>query len=316
MTTAHSDHSSAPRPVRRTLAAPARCAGVTLFTGVQSSVVLLPREGATTGAAAGGLEFRRVDLPGAPGIPARAANITPDYRRTVIAADPASPASPSVQTTEHLLSALAGLGITDAIIEVSGPELPIGDGSARIFVEAILAAGVREIASPDSDAASPLVIKDPIFMIDDKSGASIQAMPHTEPGLRITYELAYPPGFPIPPQSATLFLPLGGTVHNYVDEIAPARTFSLQQEAEAARKMGLFAHLSPRDMLVIGAQGPIDNAYRFDNEPARHKLLDALGDLALSGRLAGEGGGIQAHIICKRTGHAHNHMMARAISRL
>lgn len=287
---------------------------MTLFTGVQASVVLRPRVGADGGTGSGGIEFRRVDLPDAPAIPARAAHITPDYRRTVLAADPAAPASPSVQTTEHLLSALAGLGITDAIIEVTGPELPIGDGSSRIFVDAILSAGVREMAASDgAAAAAPLVVKDPILMLDDKSGASIRAMPHKEPGLRITYELAYPPGFPIAPQSATLFLPFGGQVHNYVEDVAPARTFSLQQEAEMARKMGLFAHLSPKDMLVIGAQGPIDNAYRFDNEPARHKLLDALGDLALSGRLVD---GIQAHIICTRTGHAHNHMMARALSRL
>lgn len=290
---------------RRTLARTASCRGVSLFLGVPASMEIHPREG-------GGVGFRRVDTPGAPEIAALAAHVAPENRRTVIvpAGGPGGGAAAGVQTVEHLMSALAGFGITDALVEVSGPELPIGDGSALPFAEAIAAAGVRE-TGPVTQAA--LIVRQPIMIADEKSGAKIEALPHDEPGLRMTYNLAYPPGAPIPPQSATLFVPFGQPVDGYIKDIAPARTFSLQQEAEMARKMGLFLHLSPKDMLVIGAQGPIDNAYRFDNEPARHKLLDSLGDLALSGLLAR---GIQAHVVCTRTGHAHNHAMAKALADL
>lgn len=293
---------------RRTLARTASCRGVSLFLGAPSSIVIKPRESVGGG---GGIGFRRVDVAGSPEIAALAANVAPENRRTVLAT-PGGAASSGVQTVEHLMSALAGLGITDALVEVSGPELPIGDGSALPFAQAIQEAGVRDLAAAGGQQ-QPLIIREPISIVDDKSGAKIEALPHDEPGLRMTYNLAYPPGAPIPPQSATLFVPFGQPVDGYIKDVAPARTFSLQQEAEMARAMGLFKHLSPKDMLVIGAQGPIDNAYRFDNEPARHKLLDALGDLALSGLLAR---GIQAHVVCTRTGHAQNHAMAKALAAL
>lgn len=291
---------------RRTLARTASCRGVSLFLGVPASIEIQPRE-------SGGIRFQRVDVAGSPEIAALATNVAPENRRTVLAAAPHSPAH-SVQTIEHLMSALAGFGITDALIEVSGPELPIGDGSALPFAQAIQDAGVRELGAAGSGReAKPLIVRQPITIADEKSGAKIEALPHDEPGLRVTYNLVYPPGAPIAPQSATLFVPFGQPVDRYREDVAPARTFSLQQEAEMARKMGLFTHLSPKDMLVIGADGPIDNAYRFANEPARHKLLDALGDLALSGLLAR---GIQAHVVCTRTGHAHNHAMAKALADL
>jgi len=231
----------------------------------------------------------------------------PESRRTLLSVRPGDKAAPSVQTVEHVLSALAGLGITDALLELDGPEVPILDGSAGPFVEAILAAGVVDLGPVGMPAVS---ILEPISLIDPASGTGIIAGPSARPGLELVYELEYPPGSPIPPQSASMHLPAGGPSAEYAAWVAPARTFSTLQEAQMARQMGLFAHLSPKDMLVIGPEGPVENAYRLENEPARHKLLDLLGDLSLCGLLAR---GLNGKVTARRTGHAQNHEMARRL---
>jgi UDP-3-O-acyl-N-acetylglucosamine deacetylase len=226
----------------------------------------------------------------------------------VLSARPGDPLAPTVQTVEHVMSALAGLGVTDALVEVTGPEIPIGDGSARPFVETISGAG---LAAPTLDGAEePVRIEEPVVIGD--AAAKIEALPSSDGriGLELTYRLEYPPGAPIPPQEASIFIPLGEPAAGYGAEVSGARTFCLAQEAEMMRKAGMFAHLSPKDMLVIGPAGPIDNAYRFPNEPARHKLLDLVGDLALCGRP------VIGRVVATRTGHAHNHAMARALGAL
>jgi UDP-3-O-acyl N-acetylglucosamine deacetylase len=288
--------------IHRTLSRPASFSGITLFTGVSTSITIHPSHDGS------GIRFRRTDLPGAPIIPATVAHVVPESRRTVLSANPSDKSAPTVQTTEHLMSALAGLGISDALIDLAGPELPIGDGSARLFVEALLAAG---LVPTSSTHAPPAVVTEPITLNDGASRIEARPRPSSaRPGLDLTYILEYPAGAPIPAQSASMFIPLDAPAQGYAAEVAPARTFCLAQEAQAMRQMGLFAHLTPREMLVIGPGGPIDNTYRFDNEPARHKLLDLLGDLALAARP------INASITATRTGHAHNHAMARALAAL
>jgi UDP-3-O-acyl N-acetylglucosamine deacetylase len=287
---------------RRTIASPASFAGFALFTGKETAITIRP---SPPGA---GIVFRRADLPGSAAIPASAVHVIPEARRTVLSARPGDPLAPTVQTVEHVMSALAGLGIADALIEVTGPEIPIADGSARPFVDAIVRAG---ISSPTSAGAEPPVVIETPIVIGD-AAARVEAHPPTadRPGLELTYRLEYPPGAPIQPQEASLFVPLGERVSGYIDDVAPARTFCLAQEAEMMRKAGMFSHLGPRDMMVIGPNGPIENTYRFSNEPARHKLLDLLGDLALCGRP------VIGRVIATRTGHAHNHAMARAMAAL
>ncbi|MBX3358616.1 MAG: UDP-3-O-acyl-N-acetylglucosamine deacetylase [Phycisphaeraceae bacterium] len=295
---------------RLTLASPATVRGTTLFTAADTAVTLHP---APAGHA---MVIRRADLPGAPEFPAIAEHVAPDSRHTVIAADPSAkpaPASACVHTTEHVLSALAGLGITDALIEVRGPEIPIGDGSAAPFVEAILGAGISPARPDDRFAETPraIVIPRPLSVRD--GAAMIEAFPPAStdgaPVLDIEYRLDYGPGSPIPAQQARLRIDHSNpSVSGYGADIAPARTFCLAKEAEAMRAMGLFLHLTPRQMLVIGADGaPIDNSLRFADEPARHKLLDVLGDLALVGAP------LVGRIVATRSGHALNHTMSRAI---
>lgn len=295
---------------RLTLSSPAHIEGITLFTGVSARLSILPAP------AGHSITFIRTDLPSRPEIMAHVSRVVPENRRTVLSLNPKDPAAPTVQTVEHVLSALAGLAITAAILELSGPEVPMGDGSALPFVDAIRAAGGPSPASisdsaPTAEFALPAVVRTPI-VIEDR-GARIEAHPASRPGLFLEYHLDYPPGSGIPPQTASLDLPdtpRATFPAEYTSQIAPARTFSLAAEAQAARAMGMFTHLEPKDTLVIGPTGPIDNALRFPNEPARHKLLDLLGDLSLTSRP------IHARIIARKTGHAHNHAMARALSAL
>jgi UDP-3-O-acyl N-acetylglucosamine deacetylase len=285
---------------RRSVKHAAEFRGITLFTGVQSRVTVKPA------AAGSGIGFLRIDLPAHRPIPARVGHVVPETRRTVLALDPQDRASPSVQTVEHVMSALAGLGVTDALVEVEGPELPIGDGSALPFVEMLQAAGLAELGGA---ALGPIVVRERME-IEDGRGGKIVAEPREGEGLELVYHLDYGPGAPLPAQSARFVSRPGED--DYAAAIAPARTFSTLDEAKAMRKMGLFAHLTAAEMLVIGPEGPVENAYRFSDEPARHKVLDMLGDLAL----AGGGRPIRGRVTAWRTGHALNHAMAGRLAGL
>lgn len=276
--------------IRRTLASTAELSGRGLFTGLPASIRLHPAQPGT------GLRLARAERV----IPATLDHLAPPKagmpaRNTILAADAETP----FITTEHVLSALVGLGITDAITEFTGPEAPIGDGSSLFIAEAIKAAGITD----SLERLEPLIVAREVS-VEGPGGARIVARPRSRPGCAYIYELDYGAGAPIPAQTASWDSENEGA---YTLEIAPARTFCLQAEAEQMRAAGLFKDLSPRDLLVIGPAGPIENCYRFVNEPARHKVLDLIGDLALVGRP------IQGEITATRAGHALNHAMARAL---
>jgi UDP-3-O-acyl N-acetylglucosamine deacetylase len=208
-------------------------------------------------------------------------------------------ASFAVATVEHLMSTLAGLGIWHADIVTDAGELPILDGSAAEFVREIRA------ASFSLKAGQEIRPKQTVRVEDGATGAWIEARPASK--LRYRYELLYPPGAGIPEQS----FEWDGDADRYAAEIAPARTFSLEREALAMQAAGLFPHLTPRDMLVIAPDGrAIDNALRFPDEPARHKLLDLIGDLALLG------GPLIAEVTAHKSSHALTHELCRRIAAL
>lgn len=203
-------------------------------------------------------------------------------------------------TIEHLLSAMAALGVWDAEVSLDGPEVPIFDGSSAPLLHAITPA-VRFDTGP---APLPLRLHESITVSDGKSGR-ITASPRARPGLSYGYLLDYTPHAGLGPQFSTW----QGDPTAYAADIAPARTFCLATEARALRGAGLFAHLTPADMLVLddATGSPIDNTLRFDNEPARHKLLDLIGDLALLGRP------LHADVLAERSGHALTHELCRRI---
>lgn len=280
---------------RRTLASVAEIEGVGLFTSRPVRVRVHPAQ------SGGGLHFVRADLATKPSITATIDHLaTTPVHPAFAAMPPRSTALANggarIDTVEHILSALVGLGVTDARLEVHGPELPIGDGSAAPFTEAIAVAGLTML----DEAIEPLALTMPIC-VEGEGGASILAEPAEAPSF--TYSLDYGAESPIVRQDATWT----GAMEEYQREVAPARTFCLVHEAVAMRQLGLFDRFSPRDLLVFGADGPIDNTLRWPNEPARHKLLDLIGDLALVGRP------IAARITAHRSGHALNHELARRL---
>lgn len=203
-------------------------------------------------------------------------------------------------TVEHVLSALAGVGVWDACIVLEGDEVPIDDGSARAFVE--LARGVVRGLGAHVAQPEPIALRERVEVRDERSGAWIVGEPLD--GIDYAYELDYGAGAPITAQRAEW----RGDAAEYVREIAPARTFSLRAEAEAARNAGLFAHVSATDMVVVGDDGmPMANTWRMRHEPAKHKLLDLIGDLALLGRP------LHAKVTAHRSGHALTHAFCRRV---
>jgi UDP-3-O-[3-hydroxymyristoyl] N-acetylglucosamine deacetylase len=238
-----------------------------------------------------GICFRRVDLSGTPQIKARAENVVDTARCTVLG----NAGGVRVMTVEHLLSALAGFGIDNAIIDVDGPEIPIADGSALPFSSLIAQAGVTEQAQPRRVRR----LDRPVAVTCGRSYAA--AIPsesfkismtlvndHRHPALSDQY-------FEIEPDPAS-----------YPTEVAPARTFAFMVEVEALRRQGLIQGGTPDCAIVVG-ETELLTSLRFPDEMVRHKALDLMGDLALLGP-------IQAHIIGVRTSHKLNNQLALALS--
>lgn len=272
---------------QQTLAHPALVEGVGYWSGEPVRVELHPAEPAT------GVVFVRVDLPGAPRVPAEIAYRVDAPRRTVLQAG-----SARVEMVEHLLAALAGLHIDNCEVRIDRPELPGCDGSALPFVEAIDAAGVEV----QSAVRAVRFVTQPIRICRD--GCWIEAIPSLNGRTTLHYMLDYGIGGPIGRQVLEFVLNPARFRHS----IAPSRTFLLAAEAEALKAQGLARGVSARDLLVFDRDGPIDNQLRFPDECVRHKLLDLVGDLALSG--ADLVGRVRAY----RSGHKLNAELVRQLT--
>jgi len=273
--------------MQRTVAKPVTVSGKGLLTGKDVDLVITP-------ASAGeGIVFERTDIEPVAQIPAVVANATERARRTTL-----SVGDVTVETVEHLMSALYGVGIDNAIIRIDGPEVPCGDGSSLPFVEPLLLAGTVEQDQP----RAIFRVTEPICLQD--GDAMIAAFPSHHDGLHVVYDLDYAHATSRIARQTQAWNSASGT---YITDVAPARTFSLQEEAQALQSQGMCTHLSPSEMLVIGKDGPIDNEYRFDNEPVRHKILDIIGDLYLAGAY------VQGRIVASRSGHALNRKLCSAI---
>lgn len=277
---------------QRTVAAQSMVAGKGLMLGRDATLTILPAPPDH------GIVFERTDLERPVVIPALVSNVIPNARRTTLKAGDVT-----IETVEHCMSALRGLGIDNALLRLSGPELPCGDGSAMPFVEIIRSAG----GTAEQDAPRRMFkLRETVSVTD--GDASIAAIPADSPGgMRVMFDLDYGANSTRIPHQAWSFDPLRD---DYVTEVAPARTFSLKEEAEVLWQAGLCRHLTPRDVLVIGDDGPIQNEYRFADEPVRHKVLDALGDLALIGTI------VECQVVCNRSGHGLNRQLGMKLSRL
>ena len=190
-----------------------------------------------------------------------------------------------VATVEHLLCALAVAGVTDAIFELDGPEIPILDGSAQPFYEALTAAGITESTIP----VEPIVIKSPIWVV--QKDKYIIALPYD--GFRVTYGIAF-----AHPELRGQSFSMDLDSETCRTDLLSARTFGFYKEVEHMRARGLARGASLENAVVLTEDGYLNDSLRYQDECIRHKVLDLIGDLYLLGRP------LQAHVIASRAGHA------------
>jgi UDP-3-O-[3-hydroxymyristoyl] N-acetylglucosamine deacetylase/3-hydroxyacyl-[acyl-carrier-protein] dehydratase len=262
---------------QRTLAGPAVLHGIGLHTGQAATLTFRPADPDT------GYVIVRADLPGAPRIHPAPDRVTHTRRGTTLEEN-----GVEVNTVEHVLASLLGLQIDNCVIELTGPEPPILDGSAREFVRALRAAGTRE----QPEAPRRAIRLDRVVAVSD-GDKSIVGWPHA--GLRVSYELDFPRTW-VPSQRVTVDL----TPETFLAKIANCRTFCFEQEIEWLKANGLARGGTLENAIVLGTEGVLNGPLRSDQELAFHKVLDFLGDLALLGRP------VEGHFVATKSGHALN----------
>ena len=271
---------------QRTISLEAEIEGHGLFTGQMVHLRLKPAPPNT------GLVLTRVDLGPKATVTATVQSVAKRFQRTTLANSEVC-----VETAEHLLAALSGLGIDNLYAELNAPELPGGDGSSADYVRLLRQAGIVE-----QDAERQVLnIMEPVTV--HEGDAVITALPGPDHELCLTDHLDYGPAGIIPPQVFTLKL----TPDTFVEELAATRTFILEPEVQDLRQRGYGPQATYEDLLVIGPSGPINNTYRFPDEPARHKLLDIVGDLFLLNC------DLRGRIVAMRSGHGLNHRLVRRL---
>jgi UDP-3-O-acyl N-acetylglucosamine deacetylase len=271
---------------QRTIARPAEVTGFGYWSGKDVRVEFRPA------APSSGIVFVRSDLDRPRRIPVAVEHRIEVPRRTALAAD-----GSQVEMVEHILAALYGLSIDNCEIWVDGPEMPGCDGSAQPFVAALDAAGVVEQPA----VRRRLVVTDITRVGDDDCW--IEARPLPGGRLSLKYKLDYGQNNPIGKQTIEVAI----TAASFRQELAPARTFILQEEADWLRQRGLGKRVTNQDLLVFGPDGVLDNQLRFENECVRHKALDLLGDLSLAGcDLAGQ-------FIAHKSGHRLNAELVKVL---
>lgn len=295
-----------------TIKTSAKVSGVGLHTGKQVTMTFLPA------LANHGYKFQRTDLDDSPIIAADVSKVISTNRGTTLRQGEAQ-----VSTVEHALSALRGLRIDNVLIEIDGPEVPIMDGSARSFVEVLSKAGVEEL----SEERTYLEILEPISYYDKASGSELMALPADDFQVTTMIDFNSPV---LGAQYASL-----NDLSEYSSEIAPCRTFVFLHELEMLVNQGLIKGGDLENAVVIAdrpmAQEALDalasklgkegmsvdkegvlntTDLHFRNEPARHKLLDVIGDLALLGAE------IKGKIVATKPGHTANIEFARILKKL
>ena len=294
---------------QHTLSESVSISGTGLHTGILVDMTLQP---ANPGF---GIQFQRIDLPNQPLIKADCDLVTDTSRGTTLQVGDAK-----VSTVEHILAALVGLGVDNLLIELNGPEIPIMDGSSAPFIEAIEKVGVLE-----QDAAKAWYsIDENIFHYDEDKRVEMVAMPALDYQITALIDFNSPV---LGTQHAAL-----KTIKDFKSEISPCRTFCFLHELETLlehdlikggdinnaivvvdkpvtkEEMTRLAKVFKRDKIEVKSEGYLNNLeLRFPNEPARHKLLDVVGDLALIGYP------IKARIIANRPGHSSNVEFAKKI---
>lgn len=297
-----------------TIKKPASLSGIGIHTGTKCTMTFKPAPENY------GIRFIRVDLGGAPEIPAIVDNVVDISRGTTLAIGDAK-----VHTVEHVLSAVYGLKIDNIKIELDGIEPPIGDGSSRMYVDALLAAGIEKQNSPKDY----LIIDQTVMYQDEQRGVDIVALPLDDFRVSVMIDYHNPA---LGSQHSSLF----SLEKEFVEEYSSSRTFCFLSEVEQLVNQNLIKggdidnaiviidkeieqkeldkllqNLKLNKNVVLGDDGILNNEkLRFKNEPARHKVLDLIGDLALIGAP------LKAQILAARPGHKANVEFVRQIRKL
>lgn len=266
---------------QHTIAKEVSYSGIGLHSGKDVLMTFKPA------AAGAGIIFVRTDLPGRPEIKALAENVSSTVKATTLSANGAE-----VFTVEHLMSALAMMAIDNIYIEMSSPEPPVTDGSAKVFCELLEEAGLQE-----QEAEREVYAVDKAFTVYD-GDRYIAVLPYD--GYRISFT-----SINKHPMLGTQYFDILLDKESYKKEIMPARTVAFTHELEMLRKMGLGLGGSLENVVVFD-ENKILSVPRFEDELIRHKILDVIGDLYLLGP-------IKAHVIAVKTGHAFNSQIAKQI---
>ena len=296
---------------QHTLASSFHLSGVGLHTGTYADIEIVPAQ------AGHGIQFQRIDLPQQPIIAADINLVSSLERSTTIADDQCK-----VITVEHCLAGLMGMKVDNALIKINGPEVPILDGSAKPFIDEIQKVGL----CPQPIEREFIEIQEELFYENKEKGISLHISPHHS--FEIDVHIAYNTSI-LSNQKASLT-----KMEDFASQIAPARTFCFLHELEMLFRSGLIkggdisnavvfvdqkveeqklaeiARLLHKPKLKVNDKGFLNNTtLRFDNEPARHKLLDVIGDLALLGKP------IKGKVIAHKPGHAANVTFAKLIQK-
>ena len=268
-----------------TIKKPVTYKGNGLHSGMPVTMTMHPAPAGT------GIVFRRSDLEGHPEVPAKSQYITNTLRATTLERGAAK-----VFTVEHVLSALFAMQIDNCLIEMNSPEPPVGDGSAKTFVDMIHEAGIEE-----QEATIPVLTLDHSVAVYEGDKKFVAALPYD--GLRITFTSINPH-----PMLGTQMLDVVVNHDNYINEIASARTIGFTWELDAMRKMGL-GKGGTLENAVVYSETECLSKLRFQDELVRHKILDILGDISLVGPL-------HAHIIAVLGSHKLNAELSEKLQAL
>ncbi len=271
---------------QRTLIRPVSVTGFGYFSGRDIRVEFWPA------AENAGITFVRHDIGAAARIPASAELRINVPRRTTLELN-----GIRVEMVEHVLSALAGMRIDNCEVWVDAAEMPGCDGSSKAFVEALDAAGAVEQRRP----VRQIVVGRPVRVGDENCW--IEAQPYRSAGLSISFDLDFGEQSAIGRQLFAFDL----TPDSFRREVAPCRTFIPEEAAQSIVAQGIGKRVTSRDLLIFGPNGPIGNTLRFPDECVRHKVLDVIGDLALTGCE------IIGHVVAHRSGHALHAELAKRL---
>lgn len=277
---------------RKTIKNTIEISGIGLHKGEEIKLTLKPSENNDER----GIIFKRIDVSGKNNV------IKVDYRNLFDlerGTNIRNEDDVKVHTIEHFLSSLSITGVTDILVEISGNELPILDGSSIGFVEKLLEAGIVEL----NEEIEPVVITEPVIFSDEKAGKYVMALPYD--GFKISYTIDFNHSF-----LKSQYYELEVNLENYIENIAKCRTFAFDYEIDFLKKNNLALGGSLENAVVVGADGPLNpEGLRYPDEFVRHKILDIIGDLYVLGMP------IKAHIIAIKAGHYVNSRLTEMIAK-